>query len=501
MPTRHPALALAAVTALVAAAGGLADRTADAAAGCLPSGTDATINAALAGANAQAVLCPGAVFTLTNPVTFTAPGQRLLTQGLPTDGTRAVLRVTGGALTTAINGNNQPGVVVENVEVDGNRPALGQLTGGALLEMGGAGTDQTVRAVVAHDTRSWSTVHLIEGAVTGGVPQCQRATVVDNTIGPAGTDEPAGTWADGISLACGDSLVANNTVQDATDGGIVIFGAPGSTVRDNRITAVSRQLLGGINLVDYAPMDGNYTGTVVTGNVIDGSGDLIKVGIAMGPQVWGCGTGTNHGASVTGNTVQGQNVAYGYAVNGVSDWTVTGNVDTARHVGALGGGCGGTPSRPGAFQYQAATASTLQPQFAAATLTYVLGVSEPGILRAAGPVPGCRAGAGQGLYPGQAVTSCDGRFTLALQQDGNLVLRQGDTALWSTGTTGRAVPTATAIMQGDGNFVLYDAASAAVWASGTSGQPGADLVLQDDGTLVVYSPAGVPLWASNTCCH
>jgi hypothetical protein len=55
-------------------------------------------------------------------------------------------------------------------------------------------------------------------------------------------------------------------VQDATDGGIVIFGAPGSSVKNNTIVAKTRTLLGGINLVDYAPMNGNYTGTTVTGN-------------------------------------------------------------------------------------------------------------------------------------------------------------------------------------------------------------------------------------------
>ena len=42
-----------------------------AASSCLSSGTDATINAALVGTGAQAVLCPGAVFLLSNSITFT----------------------------------------------------------------------------------------------------------------------------------------------------------------------------------------------------------------------------------------------------------------------------------------------------------------------------------------------------------------------------------------------------------------------------------------------
>src|SRR5262245_5093188 len=35
---------------------------------CIPSGTEDDINGALAGSGAEAVLCPGAVFTLRNPV-------------------------------------------------------------------------------------------------------------------------------------------------------------------------------------------------------------------------------------------------------------------------------------------------------------------------------------------------------------------------------------------------------------------------------------------------
>ncbi|MEA2599825.1 MAG: hypothetical protein QOF89_817 [Acidobacteriota bacterium] len=466
---------------------------------CIPSGTEADINAALSGTGATAVLCPGAVFSLNNTVTFTAPNQQIYTEGLPTGGSRALLRITNANLTMAVNGNNQPGVVVQNIQVDGNRTNLGHLDGGALLEMGGGGSNQTVRNIVARDTRSWSLLHFFEGAVTNSTPQCQNATITGNTLGPAGM--PDGTWADGISLACGNSLVQGNLIQDATDGAIVIFGAPGSLVQNNTIVAASRQLLGGINMVDYAPVNGNYTGTRVTGNVIDGQGAFIKVGIAMGPQIWSCTSGTNRGASVTNNTLQGQNIGYGYAVNGVSNWSVTGNADSSRHVGAVTAQCGGTPSRPAGYQYQAVTASTLQSEFRSAALSAVLGVSEPSILRVAQTPTGCSdMFTDQGLYPGQSLYSCDGRFHLVLQQsDGNLVLYQGGTPLWGSGTNGR--PSAVAIMQSDGNFVIYDSTGTAIWASGTQNHPGAHLAVQNDGNVVIYSSGGTPLWATNTCCH
>jgi hypothetical protein len=50
-------------------------------------------------------------------------------------------------------------------------------------------------------------------------------------------------------------------------------------------------------------------------------------------------------------------------------------------------------------------------------------------------------------------------------------------------------------MQGDGNLVVYNGSAVALWASSTSGNPGAYLVLGDDGDLVVDSASGEPLWA------
>ncbi|HZR54487.1 MAG TPA: hypothetical protein VFB06_33935 [Streptosporangiaceae bacterium] len=470
------------------------------AASCLPSGTDADIAAALTGTGAQAVLCPGAVFTVAHTVRFTAPGQEIYTQGLPDDASRAVLRITSSDLTTAVSGLDQPDSAVKSIQVDGNMPALGQLSGGALVEMGGSGTGQVVQDIAAYNTRSWSTLHLFEGVVSGNVPQCQGAQILDNTIGPAGTASPAGNLADGISLGCGHSLVQGNTVTDATDGAIVVFGAPGSTIKGNTIVADSQRLLGGINMVDYAPVNGNYSGTTVTGNVIDGKGAYIEVGIGMGPQIWGCGQGwqgTNYGGAVTGNLVEGENVGYGYAVNGVTDWTITANTDTARHVGVVSQGCGTTPAQPAAFLVQSATSSTLQPGFASGNLDGVVGVSEPDILSVGQPPADCTfLESGQALYPDQSLASCDGRFHLILQLDGNLVLYQGASPLWATATngTGRAV----AIMQDDGNFVIYDATGHAVWATGTAGHPGAYAAAQDDGNFVIYEGGGHPLWATGT---
>lgn len=115
------------------------------------------------------------------------------------------------------------------------------------------------------------------------------------------------------------------------------------------------------------------------------------------------------------------------------------------------------------------------------------------------PAPGCGSLApGEGLGFGQTLTSCDGRFRLAMQGDGNLVLYMGGTALWHTFTNGRGGDSLQ--MQGDGNLVLYTASGYPLWSSGTAGRNGAFLALQDDGNLVVYQ-GGAAIWHTHTSGH
>jgi hypothetical protein len=105
---------------------------------------------------------------------------------------------------------------------------------------------------------------------------------------------------------------------------------------------------------------------------------------------------------------------------------------------------------------------------------------------------------GEVLWPGEAVSSCDGRFSLTLQSDGNFVLYGPSGALWHTHTNGKSA--SGLVMQDDGNLVLYGTNGGALWNSGTYGQAGAFLSMQDDGNAVVYR-GGTAVWNSGTCCH
>lgn len=321
------------------------------AASCIPSGDQSAINEALKGPGAEAVLCPEARFTLTGPVVFTAKGQQLYTQGKPTDKTRAALIVMDAGKPQAILGHYS-GVRVSHLLVDGNRRNLGgpfNAWAPELIELGGHEPDgrgvsgQVVEWVRAYDPIGWSILHLYESGKADS--PCVDASVTHNFFGPAGTHGPrwpngSGPWADGISLACTRSVVAYNRIIDATDGGIVVFGAPGSTIEHNEIATTldsyssGQQLFGGINLVDWDPYGGNYEGTRVRFNTLDAEDGFMVIGIAMGQTtVGGRPERVLHGAVVEGNTFKGDRMGYAMAIGGVKNFVVKANAFSTKHAG------------------------------------------------------------------------------------------------------------------------------------------------------------------------
>ncbi|MFQ5343610.1 MAG: right-handed parallel beta-helix repeat-containing protein [Anaerolineae bacterium] len=350
---------------------------------CIPSGDQNSINNALTDVGSAAILCQNAVFELTGPVVFTHDKQAVYTEGFPTGSSRALLRVVDQSVTVAVNLEDRSDAVLSHVIVDGNRPHLGPADGGeALIQAGGAVSGQVIEWVKAYEPTWWSILHVFEGPGLS----CSGVQIRHNDFGPAG--QPDGTWADGISLACRNSVVTDNTITDATDGAIVIFGAPGSLIENNTIRAETRVLLGGIHMVAYNPFEGDYTGVRVTGNTIDAAGQHIKIGVAIGERVWGCLDPNEpdlppdpvlRGGSVTGNTLMGDNMRYGFAVDGVEDWTVMGNIDLSTHSGVPIHECHGQiPSPPAGFQFHSQRAAgTFQPEFEEAYVEGALWAIDP----------------------------------------------------------------------------------------------------------------------------
>lgn len=79
--------------------------------------------------------------------------------------------------------------------------------------MGGDNTGQLIENIKTANPRGWSCLHIQEGSL-----KCSGVTIQNNQIGPCGVSTD-GQWADGISLSCQNSLVQNNDIVDATDGG------------------------------------------------------------------------------------------------------------------------------------------------------------------------------------------------------------------------------------------------------------------------------------------
>ncbi|MBC8067386.1 MAG: peptidoglycan DD-metalloendopeptidase family protein [Deltaproteobacteria bacterium] len=118
------------------------------------------------------------------------------------------------------------------------------------------------------------------------------------------------------------------------------------------------------------------------------------------------------------------------------------------------------------------------------------------------PPPPPEAGCGllvpnQAIGVDQAIYSCDNRFTLVLQSDGNIVQYWNgtSTAIWNAGTVGQ--PANALVMQDDGNLVLYSAAGAPLWHTQTNGRPGSYLSLDDNGALIIFEGA-TPVWWNGT---
>ncbi len=98
----------------------------------------------------------------------------------------------------------------------------------------------------------------------------------------------------------------------------------------------------------------------------------------------------------------------------------------------------------------------------------------------------------------ERLVSTDGRFTLIMQGDGNLVLYgPNQRALWASNTYGSPRGTYL-VMQGDGNLVLYRPDGRPVWSSGTYGYAACILIMQNDGNLVLYAPVTRPIWSTKT---
>jgi hypothetical protein len=117
---------------------------------------------------------------------------------------------------------------------------------------------------------------------------------------------------------------------------------------------------------------------------------------------------------------------------------------------------------------------------------------------------GSTLGNAKTLKQGEFLSSGNGYYAV-MQFDGNFVLYvtmdwKPKNALWSSKTNNKGVPPRRVVMQDDGNLVVYDVYNTALWNSGTyhKGTKPHRLVMQKDGNLVLYDGKNKATWATGT---
>lgn len=297
---------------------------------------------------ADLVLEKGRTYEIDAILQLTKTGQQIYTANTLSIRDYATLRAVKPEMVTLINAEGLAGIVIRDVRIDGNRhnmrPSDGKIPMQPFISLGKmGGDDQTIRNCIITNARcsgGWGAIHVHEHAF--------RAVIQDNIIFGSGVDVlgngrsaleyPFG-WGDGISVAARNSLVKNNLIIDATDEGIMVQGAPGTKVENNVIVALSREVLGGVALIDpadYCLLDSlentfDYREVVVKNNLVDALGGRVHIGFPCGMDVWNWNEHQKIlvGAEVLQNEMIGQIGGYGFAVSGVKDFIVNRNKTNA----------------------------------------------------------------------------------------------------------------------------------------------------------------------------
>lgn len=208
--------------------------------------------------------------------------------------------------------------------------------------------------------------------------------------------------------------------------------------------------------------------------ILQGDGNLVEYGPGY-QVVWSSGTGGQSVAYATLQASDGNFVLY--SPSGSVVWST---------------GTGG----------QGATKAVIQSDGAFALVnssgTQVWSNGHGGQLSGLTAVGSNQLAAGSNLTANHYLQSSDGRYSLVMQSDGNLVLYgPAYQVLWATYTSGTSASYAT-LQQSDGNFVLYDGNGNAVWNWGTSGSGATKAVVQADGNFVLTNSSGTAFKQSGT---
>eukprot|EP00048_Salpingoeca_helianthica_P001139 m.46986 g.46986 ORF g.46986 m.46986 type:complete len:408 (-) comp11206_c0_seq1:37-1260(-) len=104
------------------------------------------------------------------------------------------------------------------------------------------------------------------------------------------------------------------------------------------------------------------------------------------------------------------------------------------------------------------------------------------------------------MVPGDTLVSKNRLFQLELQKDGNLVLTEAavvNFTLWESKTEGGP---GKAVLEANGDFVIYDKKKRNVWHSDTADQKVTMLKLRNDGNIVLFAGNDAVWQSGESCC-
>jgi parallel beta-helix repeat protein len=281
---------------------------------CLPSGTERELQAAI-DSQERVLLCPRAVITLSAAV--------VLRQGLtletvhrpPVAADLATITVSPSFVGDDPLVGSGSNIEIAFLRIDGNRRAVGPRAQMELVRLG-PGNGYVVTNSIFTDTPGWTHLHISE--------QCRGSRIVNNVVETGSLTHDSMNNADGFSISCQETVIEDNRINDASGVGIVYYGGPGTTIRNNRIVQTTTSASSGINVGDAVRLD--HTGVVIENNQIIATGNrYLHIGIAAGLHPWVMPVKRGiSGVTVRNNTISGR-MRYGLAVDGCLSCVVEGN--------------------------------------------------------------------------------------------------------------------------------------------------------------------------------
>lgn len=347
----------------------------------------AGVHIASPGDDLQAILDSGADLALQQSATYKVKNtlvvrrdnQRIYTFGAKTLKDYAILTPENPELNVILNAPDCKNLLVKNVVFFANRYGLGvnENKGDGFIHLGGTGN--AVKDCFFAYSRSGTFFKVNDDACGakaigniffGAGADCRGS-------GAAKSEKSKAKWSDSLTYAGTGGLVENNLMLDQTDVGIAIFCAENTIFKDNVIAAVSRESLGGINVVDRVKgrerqlgdkVVFSYKGVVIENNLVDAKGARVHIAFPAGRRIWGFGEANIllEGGKFLNNCISGPAMGYGFVACDVLDFEFSGNTSDAI-CSDKGDGIGpeNRPASPGAFIYAKGRVDSckLQPEF------------------------------------------------------------------------------------------------------------------------------------------